>query len=732
VQGDDPELVTVIIAAYNAQDHIARALESCTQQTYRNLEVIVVDDGSTDQTSDIVTRFTTVDPRFSQMKVPNGGPGRARNLALAQARGVFVTVLDADDELKETGIARMVSAARRTGAEMVVGEWITANAVTGAVSYRPLFGGVGSDLLDKDEIAHLLTQTYYSVAKLYRLDALTREAVRYGEGYIYEDMEFLVGATLTARAVMAIPDPVYTVHVVRDSATRSHRRGDWHATSFARAIAATTALYGPQLLDQKYRRAYVTHLVGRIGPYARARIPARCWPAFGRAVFAHVTKLVAGDPSGLPGRPRLALHLAAISPLLATAVLAATPRSVIGLSRRFARTTVRELKAEARSLLRGGVRRWARRRARRLGFDDSLVFLHGFDGQIRGNTKYVLPALVDAGFEVVVAAERPGREPRGVKVVAPWSPDFHYYADRARFHLLETWAHPALEKRPGAIWCQLWHGTPIKRLLLDSPERDVLAHRPDHRVRRINDAARWDLMIAQNTFSREKFATSLAVAPSRIAVTGYPREDVLHDAGLRARAREHVRAKYTIADGLPLLLYATTWRDYNQYTTTRDHGYLFDWSAHDVAGRFEIIYAGHPFGKDRAPSEKRVSKGDDFQDLLAAADYLLTDYSSAVFDYLALDRPFCLFMKDFEAFEATRGVYREVMEDFAPFVATTERQALDILLDWPGPGAIGNRARYAGTVGGTGSRVVAAMRAAAVGTKCFAQGPSLVGREKAE
>src|SRR5690606_2329406 len=115
----------------------------------------------------------------------------------------------------------------------------------------PLFGGVGRELLGTGEIAHLLAQTYYSVAKLYRRDALHRANVRYGEGYIYEDMEFLVGATLTARAITAIPDPVYTVHAVRGSATRSHRDGRWHAVSFARAVAATTALYGPQLVDRK-------------------------------------------------------------------------------------------------------------------------------------------------------------------------------------------------------------------------------------------------------------------------------------------------------------------------------------------------------------------------------------------------------------------------------------------------------------------------------------------------
>jgi glycosyltransferase involved in cell wall biosynthesis len=90
-------LVSVIVPAYNAADTLAQTLHSARAQTHRDLEIILVDDGSTDRTADICAAHAAEDERVQLFRRPNGGVARARNLAIEKARGEFIAPLDADD-----------------------------------------------------------------------------------------------------------------------------------------------------------------------------------------------------------------------------------------------------------------------------------------------------------------------------------------------------------------------------------------------------------------------------------------------------------------------------------------------------------------------------------------------------------------------------------------------------------------------------------------------------------
>ncbi|MGB3511557.1 MAG: glycosyltransferase family 2 protein, partial [Microcoleaceae cyanobacterium] len=93
----DLPLVSVIIPAYNAEVFIERTLDSVLSQTYKNLEVLVIDDGSGDQTPEIVKSFAQKDPRVILLQQPNSGVAAARNLGIENSRGEFIAPIDADD-----------------------------------------------------------------------------------------------------------------------------------------------------------------------------------------------------------------------------------------------------------------------------------------------------------------------------------------------------------------------------------------------------------------------------------------------------------------------------------------------------------------------------------------------------------------------------------------------------------------------------------------------------------
>lgn len=107
-------LVSVIIPAYNAEAFIQRTIESVLQQTYTNLEVIVVDDGSTDHTAEIVQKLAQTDSRLKFIQQPNSGVAAARNLAIEKSQGEFVAPIDADDIWYPTNIEKQVQCMLRS------------------------------------------------------------------------------------------------------------------------------------------------------------------------------------------------------------------------------------------------------------------------------------------------------------------------------------------------------------------------------------------------------------------------------------------------------------------------------------------------------------------------------------------------------------------------------------------------------------------------------------------
>jgi glycosyltransferase involved in cell wall biosynthesis len=115
----DKALVSVIIPAFNAAAYIRPTLNSVLAQTYQQIEVIVVDDGSSDATAAIVEEFVTRDARFQLVRQSNAGVGAARNAAIRKACGKYVAPLDADDlwfpEKLNKQVARMEQCGNETG-----------------------------------------------------------------------------------------------------------------------------------------------------------------------------------------------------------------------------------------------------------------------------------------------------------------------------------------------------------------------------------------------------------------------------------------------------------------------------------------------------------------------------------------------------------------------------------------------------------------------------------------
>jgi glycosyltransferase involved in cell wall biosynthesis len=123
-RASDEELVSVIIPAYNAQATLDDTLNSVRSQTHRNLEIVVVDDGSTDDTAIVAQRHSAVDARVRIIRQDNAGVAAARNTGIAATSGRYVAPIDADDLWAPSKIKRqLVAAAKHPGKVGLVYSW---------------------------------------------------------------------------------------------------------------------------------------------------------------------------------------------------------------------------------------------------------------------------------------------------------------------------------------------------------------------------------------------------------------------------------------------------------------------------------------------------------------------------------------------------------------------------------------------------------------------------------
>ncbi|MCY7396086.1 MAG: glycosyltransferase [Nocardioides sp.] len=259
--------VSVIVAAYNAADTIGRALASAQEQTLENIEILVVDDASTDATREVVRRVAEADPRVRVVQLArNGGPGAARNAGIEAARGAWVATLDADDRYLPTRLEGLLALAAETGSEMVADNL----ALDGAPDSRGFLLERSGGALEIDVLAFVRSnrgargQGRVSLGFLkpvVRASFLADHGVRYPPVRLAEDYFFALGC-LTAGATWTVTrEPTYRYAVRGTSLTATYRPADVEAVALLDLELAQTpgVLARPALLREVRRHGRAAH-----------------------------------------------------------------------------------------------------------------------------------------------------------------------------------------------------------------------------------------------------------------------------------------------------------------------------------------------------------------------------------------------------------------------------------------------------------------------------------------
>lgn len=229
-------LVSIIVPVYNAQKGLSRCLESICSQTYQELEIIVLNDGSTDDSLAICEQFRAKDPRLVVVDKENEGVSRTRNAGLALAQGDYIQFADSDDVLDPDYTQNLVQAALQHSADLVIAPYwmvIPSNSSKTGHALETLqeslgiepeapktevhkYGFLPQGVYSREDYARRLMQQpasfYYGVLwnKLYRREIIMAHDIRCDEEFTWsEDMLFNLSYIRYAESFYAIRTPLY-------------------------------------------------------------------------------------------------------------------------------------------------------------------------------------------------------------------------------------------------------------------------------------------------------------------------------------------------------------------------------------------------------------------------------------------------------------------------------------------------------------------------------------------
>lgn len=224
--GDSLPSISVVVPVHNVERYLLDAVRSVQRQTYRDLQIILVDDGSTDRSGSICDEIAAEDERVMVIHQPNGGLSHARNVGLAAATGEFVAFADSDDLVHPTAYERMLSTLMVSESEFATGNVRRFNSTRNWQAWNQRESHRRRRL--RTNLAQHPELVYDTVVwnKLFRRTFIDRIDLAFPVGRLYEDMAPMSRAYVLAESVDVLPQPVYSWRERDEGGSITQRRNE--------------------------------------------------------------------------------------------------------------------------------------------------------------------------------------------------------------------------------------------------------------------------------------------------------------------------------------------------------------------------------------------------------------------------------------------------------------------------------------------------------------------------
>ncbi len=258
-------IVSVIIPVYNAHDHLRQCLDSVTGQTLKEIEIICVDDGSTDDTQDILAEYAGKDARVKVLRQENRGAGAARNTGLAASKGRYLSFLDADDFFEKTMLEKMARKLRDEKADFVVCRSDSYRMDTG--KFHPAKYTVKAEILPPRDYGafswrnmagnHFRAFVGWAWDKLYDGHFVRKNGFLFQEQRTTNDMLFVFSALVKARRISVVDEVLAHQRKNNQNSLSNTRSQSWHC--FYEALKALREYLRKEGLYEELEQDFINY-----------------------------------------------------------------------------------------------------------------------------------------------------------------------------------------------------------------------------------------------------------------------------------------------------------------------------------------------------------------------------------------------------------------------------------------------------------------------------------------
>lgn len=203
--------VSVIIPIYNAEKYLKKCLDSVVNQTYSNIEIILINDGSTDSSLKICEEYNENFKNIILINKVNGGQGIARNLGIEKATGHYLTFVDSDDWVEETMIEKMYNVSNNGEIDVVIADIYKVINNKNQYFYNYI-------RISNDNNTNLIVSHPGPVAKLIKRELLVKNKLQFLENRVYEDLALLPLIGIVAKTIFYLNEPLY-YYLIRTNST---------------------------------------------------------------------------------------------------------------------------------------------------------------------------------------------------------------------------------------------------------------------------------------------------------------------------------------------------------------------------------------------------------------------------------------------------------------------------------------------------------------------------------
>ncbi|MGW7644550.1 bifunctional glycosyltransferase family 2 protein/CDP-glycerol:glycerophosphate glycerophosphotransferase [Streptomyces bobili] len=661
---------SIIVPSHGVAGRLSLALDSVLGQSFGDFELIPVCDAPDAPAGALAAGYAARDSRVTPVfSPPSAGLAGARDTGMRAATGAYLLFLDGDDTLAPGALTALEARLAETDevdvlyAEHERTPWWEGEPANPAA---PLLAKAPKGAFAPAEAPEITGVRLPVWSAAYRHDFLTAHELTFPAGH-FTDLGF--GGLVTVHAErVAVLRSVVVRHLLRRQGSRLNLPGEHHADLLEQTDLVLTGAAGRGFTGDLFGQLFAAVLKTAAHP---ARLPASARRAFFRRAAALYRR---HRPAGFrrPGGSLGVQHrLLAAGAYTAFRALRGANRKLSAAADRIPRPRGLRTRLYYRLQLRRPIdphlavycAYWGR------GYACSPAAIHAKAAELAPHIRSVFLVEPDQAHAV----------PPGVDHAVIGSRRAWQVLARAKYLVNNANFAEGVVKREGSVHVQTQHGTPLKKMGVDQSTYPVVAAATGSFTKLLGRVDRWDYNLSSNTHSTQMWERAFPGSYEQLEY-GYPRNDVFCTATAEDVAR--VRRELGVPEGSTAVLYAPTHRDHR---TGFDAGLDLEAFCEAAGDDVVVLLRAHYF-YDRGVRRGSgriidVTAHRSSEDVCLAADALITDYSSIMFDYANLDRPIVVYADDWDVYTETRGVYFDLLAAPPGPVARTPGELARVFAD---------------------------------------------------